>query len=161
VSIFLIKKDPKSYQEAIRSIDATFWREAIKNEINSLESNKTWELTDLPKGYRPISSKQIFKERLRSDGSIDKYKARLVIRGLNQKKRIDCFETHSPMTKIATIRSLIVLAAIFDLIVPQMAVKIGFLNGDLEEEIYMIQPEGCKGPGQENRVCRLRKSFTV
>ena len=80
---FLIEEEPKTYQEAITSIDATFWKEAIKSEIESLESNKTWELTDLPKGCRPISSKWIFKKKLRADGSIDKYKARLVIRGFD------------------------------------------------------------------------------
>ena len=63
------------------------------------------------------------------------------------------------MTKIATIRSLIALAAIFDLVVHQMDVKTAFLNGDLEEEIYMTQPEGCEVPGQEDKVCRLRKSL--
>jgi len=107
VSIFLIEEDPKTYQEAVRSIDVAFSREAIKSEIDSLESNKTWELIDLPKGCRPISSKWIFKKKLRSNGSIDKYKAKLVIRGFHQKKGINYFDTYSPMTKIATIRSLI------------------------------------------------------
>ena len=101
-------------------------------------------MTDLPKGYRPISSKWIFKKKLRSNGSIDKYKAKLVIRGFHQKKGINYFDTYSPVTKIATIRSLIALAAIFDLTVHQMDVKTAFLNGDLEEEIYMTQPEGCE-----------------
>ena len=67
----------------MRSIDANFWKEVIKNEIDSLESNKTWELTDLPKGCRPISSKWIFKKKLRTNGSIERYKARLVIRGFD------------------------------------------------------------------------------
>jgi len=95
---------------------------------------------------------------LKSDGSIDKYKARLVIRGFDQKKEIDYFGTYSLVTKIATIRALIALAAIYDLVVCQMDVKTAFLNGDLEEEIYMTQPEACEVPGQENRVCRLKKS---
>jgi len=116
-------------------------------------------LTNLPKGCRPISSKWIFKKTLRSDGSIDKYKTRLVIRGFDQKKGIDYFDTYSPVTKIGTIRSLIALAVIFNLVVHQMNVKTAFLNGDLEEEIYMTQPEGCEVPGQENSVCRLRKSL--
>jgi len=74
-------------------MDATFWKEAIKSEIDLLESNKTWELTDLPNGCRPISSKWIFNKKLRADGSIDKYKARLVIRGFDQRKGIDYFDT--------------------------------------------------------------------
>jgi len=111
-------------------------------------------LTDLPKGCKPISSKWIFKKKLRADGSIDKYKARLVIRRFDQRKAIDYFDTYSPVTKIATIRALIALATIFNLVVHQMDVKTAFLNGDLEEEIYMTQPEG-----QENNVYRLRKSL--
>ena len=83
VSNFLIEEDPKTYQEAIRCIDAIFWNEAIKSEIDSLESNKTWKLTYLPKGCRPISNKWIFKKKLKGDGLIDKYKARLVIRGFD------------------------------------------------------------------------------
>jgi len=159
VSIFLIEEDPKTYQEAIRSIDATFWKEAIKSEIDSPESNKIWELTDLHKDCRPISSKWIFKKKLRSDGSINKYKAKLIIRGYDQKKGIDYFDTYSPVTRIATIRTLITLAALFNLVVHQMDVKTTFLNGDLEKETYMTQPEGCEAPGQENKVCRLRKSL--
>ena len=80
MSLFLLEEDLKTYREAMRSIDASFWKEAIKSEIDSLESNKTWELTDLPKGCRPISSKWIFKKKLRMDSSIQRYKARLVIR---------------------------------------------------------------------------------
>ena len=96
---------------------------------------------------------------MRSAGSIDKYKARLVIRGSDQKKGIDYFDTYSPVTKIATIRALIALAVIFDLVVHQMDVKIAFLNGDLKEEIYKTQPKGREVPGKENKVCRLRKSL--
>ena len=62
VSNFLIEEDLKTYQEAVRSIDVIFWKEAIKSEIDSLKSNKIWELTDLPKGCRPITSKWIFKK---------------------------------------------------------------------------------------------------
>jgi len=87
VSNFLIEEDPKTYQEDVRSVDAIFWKEAFKSEIDSLESNKTWEFTYLPQGCKPISSKWIFKMKLMSDGSIDKYKARLIIRGFEQKKR--------------------------------------------------------------------------
>ena len=81
LSIFLIEEDPKTYQKAIRSMDANFQKEPIKSKIDSLESNKIWELTDLPIGCRPISSMWIFKKKLRPDGSIDKYKAGLVISG--------------------------------------------------------------------------------
>ena len=127
MSLFLLEEDPKTYQEAMRSIDATFWKEAIKSEIDSLESNKTWELTDLLKGCRPISSRWIFKKKFRTDSSIDRYKARLVIREALTSRRELISLIHIPLvTKIATIRTLIALAAIHDLVVHQMDVKTMF-----------------------------------
>ena len=79
--------------------------------------------------------------------------------GYAQKKGVDYFDTYSPVTKITTIRSLFALSSIFNLVVHQMDVKTAFLNGDLDEEIYMEQPEGFVIPGQENKVCRLKKSI--
>jgi len=82
------------------------------------------------------------KKKLKPDGSVDKYKARLVAKGFKQRENIDFFDTFSPVTRITSIRVLIALAAIHNLEVHQMDVKTGFLNGELEEEIYMEQPEG-------------------
>ncbi|KAL0290030.1 UNVERIFIED_CONTAM: Retrovirus-related Pol polyprotein from transposon TNT 1-94 [Sesamum angustifolium] len=142
VSAFLVDEDPKTYVEAITSIDSSFWKEAIKNELDSIMTNHTWDLVDLPVGSKPIKCKWIIKKKIKPDGSIDKFKARLVVVGYTQKKGIDYFDTYSPITKIATIRALIALSAINDLMIHQMDVKTTFLNGDLEEEIYMEQPEG-------------------
>ena len=122
-------------------------------------SNHTWELVDLPKGNKAIGCKWIFKKKLRTDGSVDRYKARLVIKGFTQRHGIDFFDTYSPVTKIATIRALFALASSYKLLVHQMDVKTAFLNGDLNEEIYMEQPTGCEVPGQENKVCKLKKSL--
>jgi hypothetical protein len=93
------------------------------------------------------------KKKIRPDGSIEKFKARLVIVRYTQKKGVDYFDTYSPRTKIATIRSSIALSTIRGLIIHQMDFKTTFLNGDLEEEIYMEQPEGFVVTGQENKVC--------
>jgi len=82
-----------------------------------------------------------------------------VIRGFDHKKGIDFFDTYSPVIKIATIKTLIALDATHDLVVHKMDIKTAFPNGDLEEEIYMSQPEGCEVPSQENKVCRRRKSL--
>ena len=79
---------------------------------------------------------------MKLDGSIDKYKARLVVQGFRQKEDLDYFDTYSPMTRITSIRMLIAIASILDLEIHQMDVKTAFLNGELEEEIYMKQPEG-------------------
>ena len=108
----------------------------------------------MPKGCKPISSKCIFKKKLISDDTIDKYKTRLVIRDFNQKKGVHYFDTYSHVTKITTIRTLIALVAIHDLLVHQMNVKTTFLNVDLEEMIYVTQPEGFMVKGQENKVCK-------
>ena len=93
------------------------------------------------------------------DGSIEKYKARLVAKGFSQKPNIDYFDTFAPVTRISSIRVLLALASIHRLVIHQMDVKTAFLNGELEEEIYMTQPEGCVAPGQEGKVCKLLKSL--
>ena len=91
-------------------------------------------------------------------GSIEKYKARLVAQGISQKQN-DYFDTFAPITRISSIRILIALASIHKLFIHQIDVKTAFLNGDLEEEIYMLQPEGCITHGQEIKVCKLNKSL--
>ena len=96
---------------------------------------------------------------MKPDGTIDKYKARLVVKGYRQKEGLDYFDTYSPVTRITSIRMLIALAAVHDLKIHQMDVKIAFLNGELEEEIYMEQPEGFIVPGNKKKVCRLVKSL--
>ena len=96
---------------------------------------------------------------MKPDGSIDKFKARLAAKGFKQKVVLDFSNTFSSVTRITSIRLLIAIAAIFDLKIHQMDVKISFLNGDLEEKIYMDQPEGFVEPGQESKVCKLTKSL--
>ena len=158
-SAFTIEEDPLNLQEALSSIDADFWREAINDEMDSLESNKTWHLTDLPPGCKSIGCKWVLKKKLKPDGTIDKYKARLVAKGFKQKENIDFFDTFSPVTRITSIRVLISLASIHNLLIHQMDVKTAFLNGELDEEIYMDQPEGFVVHGQEHKVCKLDKSL--
>ena len=140
-------------------MDADLWQEAINDEMDSLESNKTWHLVDLPPGCKPIGCKWILKRKLKPDGTVEKYKARLVAKGFRQRENIDFFDTFSPVTRITSIRVLISIAAIHNLVVHQMDVKTAFLNGDLEEEIYMEQPEGFVVHGQETKVCKLEKSL--
>ena len=96
---------------------------------------------------------------MKVDWTIDKYKARLVVKGYRQKEGLDYFDTYSPVTRITSIRRLIALAAVHDLKIHQMDVKTAFLNGELEEDIYIEQPEGFVVPGKEEKVCRLVKSF--
>ncbi|GJV06718.1 zinc finger, CCHC-type containing protein [Tanacetum coccineum] len=156
---FIIEEDPRTLSEAMASRDVAFWKEAVQSEIDSIMHNDTWELTDLPPGCKALGCKWILKRKMKVDGSIDKYKARLVIQGFRQKEGIDFFDTYAPVARISTIRLLLALAAIHDLVIHQMDVKTAFLNGDLDEEIYMKQPEGFVMPGHESKVCKLKKSL--
>ncbi|BBN68596.1 transposable element gene [Prunus dulcis] len=152
-------RDPTTYKEAVMSVDAPFWKEAINDEFQSIIQNNTWMLTNLPAGNKAIGCKWVFRKKLKPDGSIDKYKARLVAKGFTQKKGIDYFDTYSPVSRITTIRTLIALAYVHNLVIHQMDVKTAFLNGDLDEEIYMEQPEGFIVKGQEHKIVNDVKSY--
>ncbi|GJW11835.1 zinc finger, CCHC-type containing protein [Tanacetum coccineum] len=129
-----------------------FSGKSIDDENCSIMENNTWVLSDLPPGCKPLGSKWIFKRKMKVDGIIDKFKARLVIQGFRQKEGIDYFNTYAPVARITTIRLLLALAAIHNLVTHQMDVKTAFLNGDLEEEVYMKQPEGFVMPGNEHKT---------
>ena len=103
--------------------------------MDSIISNNTWKLVDLPLGCKTIGCKWVLRRKLKPDGSIEKFKARLVAKGFKQKEDIDFFDTFSPITKVTSIRLLIAMAAIHNLMIHQMDVKTAFLNGDLEEKI--------------------------
>ena len=123
------------------SPEAPLWKEAVNSEVESILQNHTWELVDLPPGCKPLGYKWIFKRKLKTDGSIDKYKARLVVKGFRQKEGLDYFDTYSPVTRITSIRMLIAIASLYNPEIHQMDVKTAFLNGELDEEIYIEQPE--------------------
>ncbi|KAI3729198.1 hypothetical protein L6452_17851 [Arctium lappa] len=157
--IYNLDEEPHTYAEAIKSHDASFWKEAINDEMDSIKGNNTWILVDLPPGSKAIKNKWIFKRKLRVDGSIEKFKARLVAKGFTQKEGLDYFDTYAPVALTSTIRILIALASIYKLVIHQMDVKTAFLNGELEEEVYMEQPESFIVQGQEKKVCKLIKSL--
>ena len=145
---------PKTYKEALASRDSSFWKEAINDEIDSLLSNGTWVLVDPPPNSKPIGCKWIFRIK---DGNL--FKARLVAKGYRQKEGVDYFDTYAHVARITSIRLLFALASIYNLCIHQMDVKTAFLNGDLNEEVYMEQPEGFVLPGNEHKVCKLTKSL--
>ena len=96
---------------------------------------------------------------MKADGSIDKYKTRLVVKGFRQKEGLDYYVTYSSVTRITSLRMLIVIVSLYNLEIHQMDVKTVFLNCELDEEIYMAQPEGFFIPGKEKKVCKLGKSL--
>nr|GEV36037.1 zinc finger, CCHC-type [Tanacetum cinerariifolium] len=132
-------------------------KEAINDEMDSIMGNNTWVLADLPPGCKPLGYKWIFKRKLKIDRTIEKFKARLVIQGFKQKS--DYFDTYASVARISTIKLLIAMALIYNLVIHQMDVKTAFLNGDLDEEFYMNQPWGFIVLGNENKVCKLIKSL--
>jgi transposase InsO family protein len=151
--------EPTTYAEAMARPDANLWLAAIQAEYQSLQRTGTYELSKLPVGRHAIGCKWVFKIKRHADGSIDRYKARLVAKGFSQKEGLDYKETFAPVAKFASIRTLLALAAHQDYEVHQMDVKTAFLNGDLDVELYMRQPEGFVVAGQEELVCKLRKSL--
>jgi hypothetical protein len=106
-----VEDEPRTLSEAYASLDADYWKEAVRSEMDSILTNGTWEITDLPAGCKPVGCKWIFKRKMRPDGTIQKYKARLVAKGFTQKEGEDYFDTYSPVARLPTIRVLLALAA--------------------------------------------------
>ena len=134
---FFAGEDPISFEEAEKEEK---WRIAMKEEINAIERNNTWELTLLPANKNSIGVKWVFKTKINPDGSINKYKARLVAKGYKQKEGEDFREIFAPVSRLDTVRLIISLAAQKNWKIYQMDVKSAFLNGYLEEEIFIDQP---------------------
>ncbi|KZV29549.1 hypothetical protein F511_00827 [Dorcoceras hygrometricum] len=120
--------------------------------------NDVWDLVTLPKGAKPIGCKWIFKTKRDSKGNVERFKARLVAKGFTQKEGIDYKETFSPVSSKDSFRIIMALVAHFDLELHQMDVKTTFLNGDIDETIYLRQPEGFVSGDPDNMVCKLKKS---
>ena len=152
-------EDPLTYAEALARSDSVQWKLAMNSEYSSILRAKTWSLVPLPAGRTAIDSKWVFKTKRLADGSVERLKARLVAKGFTQQQGIDYNETFAPVAKFSSIRALLALAALWDLEVHQMDVKTAFLNGDLEETIYMRQPEGFVQPGKAHMVCKLQKAL--
>lgn len=155
--VMLAEDEPTTIEEASNSPNKENWIFAMKEELRSLAESKTWELTDLPEGRKPIENRWVFKIKRNVDGKIDRFKARLVAKGFSQKFGIDFQETFSPVVRWDTVRILISVSANKKLKLAQFDVKSAFLYGELQEEIYMKQPDGHDdGTG---RVCKLLKSI--
>ncbi|GJR77094.1 zinc finger, CCHC-type containing protein [Tanacetum coccineum] len=149
----MLRMIPRHFDEAMKSHDVAFLKEAINDEMDSIMGNNTWVLADLP-----LCCKWIYKRKLKVDGTIEKFKARLVIQGFRQKLGIDYFDTYAPVARISTIILLIAMTSIHNMIIHHMDVKATFLNGELDEEVYINQPQGFIMPGNENKV-DLTKEF--
>ena len=126
-------------------------------EIAALEANQTWTLTPLPVGKKPIGCKWVYKIKYKADGSVKRYKTRLVAKGFTQKEGVDYFETFSPVAKMVSVKVLLVVATIEGWFLSQLDVNNAFLHGDLDEEVYMALPQGFHNQGEV--FCKLNKSL--
>lgn len=126
--------EPRHYNEAAGVAE---WEASMHDEIDALHKNATWELVPKPKGADLITYKWLFKLKKKADGTVDRYKARLVARGFSQKYGFDYEETFSPVARMVTIRTLISLAAYKGWTLWQLDVKNAFLYGELDRDIFM------------------------
>ena len=150
--------EPECYDQAMQVDDSVKWESAMKDEMDSLMSNQTWELAELPPGKKALHNKWVYRIKEEHDEN-KRYKARLVVKGFQQKEGVYYNEIFSPVVKLTTIRLVLKIIAAENLHLEQLDVKAAFLHGDLEEELYMRQPEGFIKEDKKNLVCRLKKSL--
>ena len=148
-----------NYKEAMMIPNPTEWIKAMKSEMESMYENQVWDLVIPPEGVRPIECKWIFNRKTYADGNVTIHKARLVAKGFRQVQGVDYDETFSPVAMLKSVWILLAIAAYFDHEIWQMDVKIAFLNGNLEENVYMIQPEGFVAPEDAGKVCKLKRTI--
>jgi hypothetical protein len=153
--------EPKSLAEAKRRPEWPYWEKAIREELKTLEDAGTWELTSLPEGANVVGSKWVFRIKRDASGQVVRYKARLVAQGFSQVEGVDYFDTYAPVAKLASLRTILALAARFDLELHQIDIKGAYLNGELtdNEHIYMRQPPGYPYPNSMGCVLRLHKTI--
>ncbi|KAL2239042.1 UNVERIFIED_CONTAM: Retrovirus-related Pol polyprotein from transposon RE2 [Sesamum indicum] len=154
VASLSVLQEPNSFSEAVQHKE---WKEAMDFELQALEANNTWKVSPLPPSKRAIGCKWVFKTKLRADGTVDRYKARLVAKGFNQIEGIDYTESFSPVAKSVTVRLFLAIAAAHSWPIQQLDINNAFLHGYLEEDIYMVPPEGYEVP--PNMVCKLQRSL--
>jgi hypothetical protein len=152
----LLEEEPTCFEESIQRKE---WVYAMTEEYQSIMKNEEWEIVPRPKNKDVVSSRWLFKRKHVVDGSIEKYKAIFVTRSFSQKEGIDYEETFSPVARYTSIRTIIALAAKMKWKLHQMDVKTTFLNGVIEEEVYIEQPQGFEVEDRKSHVCRLKKAL--
>ena len=153
--------DPKTLSEAQTRPDWPRWKEAMNRELATLERAGTWETVPRPPNTNVVGSKWVFRIKRKADGTIEKYKARLVARGFTQVYGIDYFDTFSPVAKLTSIRTLLAIAARNDWEIESFDFDGAYLNGELnaDEVIYMQAPPGSSTTTEGTSVKRLKKSL--
>lgn len=147
---------PKNHKQALQDHN---WNAAMFDEYNALIKTGTWDLVPRPMGVNVVNCMWLFKHKYKSNGDLERHKARLVCDGRSQEIGVDCDETFSPVVKPATIRTVLSLAMAKKWSIHQLDVKNAFLHGDLQETVYMHQPPGFYDRSKPDYVCRLRKAL--
>jgi hypothetical protein len=150
------ESEPSTFEEAT---SRQVWRDAMMEEYNSIMKNDVWEVVPRPEWKSVVTSKWLYKLKHAADGSIEKYKARFVARGFSQVEGVDYDETFAPISRYTLIREVISIAVEMGWKIHQMDVKTAFLNGLIEEEVYIEYTLGFEVHGRESHVCRLKKAL--
>jgi len=148
--------EPSSFQEVVQH---QVWVDTMVEEYNSIMTSDFWEVVPRPENRSVVGSKWIYKIKYATDGSIKKYKARFMVKGYAQKEGIDYEETFAPIAPYTFIRSIIFLVAQMGWEIHQMDVKTTFLNGVIEEEVYIKQHDDFETHEKKSHVCRLKKAL--
>ena len=146
------------WQRTLSSHQKARWKYAMEAEMRSLQNNDVWELVELPNDCKPVGSKWVFKVKTNEDGDVERYKARLVAQGFTQVKGTDYDENFCPVVQMESLQTLLAVSAQRGLQL-HLDITTAFLNGILEEEVFMRQPEGFVFEGKENLACRLKRSL--
>jgi transposase InsO family protein len=154
----VVVSEPLTLKEAMDSEHADYWKDAVDDEYKSLLENNTWTLEVPPTGVKPIPVKWVFKIKKDATGRFERFKARLVVKGYRQKEGVDFNEVFAPVSKYSTLRTLLAKVTAEDMEIHQVDIKTAFLHGELEEEIYIEQPEGYE-EGPPGTACKLNKSL--
>eukprot|EP00963_Diacronema_lutheri_P005189 scaffold397_cov395-Pavlova_lutheri.AAC.1 len=158
-----ISNDFSGYARAMARPDADLWQEAITDELTSLAKNGTWRLVPLPPGRTPLTTTWVFKVKTDGDGQVERYKARLCVRGFERRVGVDFHEVFAPTSGKVAQRAFLTYATLVNYEVQQVDIKTAFLNAELNEDIYLQIPEGLKGSmkttGEEEHVLKLEKSL--
>jgi len=155
----VLKDDLTSLNETKLSVHSSKWSNAMKDELKSMKDNDVWDLVELPKRKKPIGCKWVFKTKRDLKGNVEKYKEHLIAKGFTQREGIDYKMIFSSVFMKDSFRNFMTLVAHFDLELHQMDVKTAFLNGDIEEEMYIVQQDSFEAKGSQHLICKLKESI--
>ena len=158
-----ISNDFSGYARAMARPNAELWKEAINDELTLLAKKETWRLVPLPPSRTPLTTTWVFKVKTDGDGQVERYKARLCVRGFEQRVGVDFHEVFAPTSGKVAQTAFLTYAALVNYEILQVDIKTAFLNAELNEDIYVQIPEGLKGSrkttGEEEQVLKLEKSL--